>query len=236
MTSLKNLSRNKHRIIALQEQTAARPLHISITKRFITTTIQTIVWQFRVLLTSFMLSLVLKFFKRKSNKSHVRTVNVAILNDTTLQFEWLARKMLIDVHLLLQKQNKEWSDSSSESNLKFYLIYFQEITQQVELYLSLRESEDFSKFCFFAHFKKLRDLSLTGSSNDSEFHQVPFLQKMKQSTTNGSKYGWTTIPLSSPSSINYTGSRIIPSPTQNHQSTKNSTVIFKLPLFKNWHE
>lgn len=74
--------------------------------------------------------------------------------------------MLIDVHLLLQKQNKEWSDSSSESNLEFYLIYFQEITQQVE-YLSLRELEDFSKYCFFAHFKKLCGLSLTESSNDS---------------------------------------------------------------------
>lgn len=85
--------------------------------------------------------------------------------------------MLIDVHLLLQKQNKEWSNSSSENNLKFYLIYFQEITQQVEL-------DDSPNFVFFAHFKKLCGLFLTKLSNDSEFHQVPFLQKMKQSTTN----------------------------------------------------
>lgn len=138
--------------------------------------------------------------------------------------------MLIDVHLLLQKQNKEWSDSSSESNLKFYLIYFQEITQQVE-YLSLRELEDFSKYCFF---RSLQEIVRPFLNRIVErFHQVPFLQKMKQSTTNSSKYRWTTVPLSFSSSRNYTGSRIIPSPKQNHQFTKNSTVIFKLPLFKN---
>lgn len=123
MTSLKNLSRNKHRIIALQEQTATRSLHISITKRFITTTIQTIVWQFRVLLTSFMLSLVLKFFKRKSNKSHIRTVNVAVLNDTTVRMTWKKNINRCSLTATKTKQRMEWHFFRKQFEIIYFLSY-----------------------------------------------------------------------------------------------------------------
>lgn len=189
---------------------------------------QTIVWQFRVLLISFMLSLVLKFFKRKSNKSHICTVNVAILNDTTVRMTWKKNVNRRSLTATKTKQRMEWLFSKQFEILP-YLFPRNYTASGISFFKRIRR---LLQILFFAHFKKLCGLSLTESSNDSEFHQVPFLQKMKQSTTNGSKYGWTTVPLSSSSSRNYTGSRIIPSPKQNHQFTKNSTVIFKLPLFK----
>lgn len=178
-----------------------------------------------------MLSLVLKFFKGKSNKSHICTVDVAILNDTAVRMTWKKNVNRRSLTATKTKQRMEWLFFRKQFEILPYLFPRNYTTSGIFFFKRIR------RLLQILFFRSLQEIVRPFLNRIVErFHQVPFLQKMKQSTTNGSKYGWTTVPLSSSSFRNYTGSRIIPSPKQNHQSTKISTVIFKLPLFKNWHE
>lgn len=64
------------RIVALEEQTATRSLHISITKRFIIATIQTTAWQFYASFSCLLRVSRFEVVDRESNKSFVFPVNV----------------------------------------------------------------------------------------------------------------------------------------------------------------